>query len=88
MSKVFVLYYSAYGQIEAMANALAEGAREAGADDDIKRVPELVSEGIVRKSHYELDQHSIYLRKNSSGDSRFIQNCGASPSQAAVKSRF
>jgi NAD(P)H dehydrogenase (quinone) len=54
MSKVLVLYYSAYGQIEAMANALAEGAREAGADDDIKRVPELVSEGIVRKSHYEL----------------------------------
>jgi NAD(P)H dehydrogenase (quinone) len=39
MSKVLVLYYSAYGQIEAMANALAEGAREAGADDDIKRVP-------------------------------------------------
>ena len=56
MSKVLVLYYSAYGQIEAMANALAEGAREAGADDDIRRVPELVSEGIVRKSHYELDQ--------------------------------
>jgi hypothetical protein len=25
-----------------MANALAEGAREAGADDDIKRVPELI----------------------------------------------
>ena len=56
MSKVLVLYYSAYGQIEAMANAPADGAREAGADDDIKRVPELASEGIVRKSHYELDQ--------------------------------
>ena len=39
-----------------MANARADGAREAGAGDDIKRVPELVSEGIVRKSHYELDQ--------------------------------
>ena len=31
MSKVLVLYYSAYGHIEALANAVAEGARETGA---------------------------------------------------------
>ena len=31
MAKVLVLYYSAYGHIEAMANAVAEGARSAGA---------------------------------------------------------
>ena len=42
MSKVLVLYYSAYGHIEAMANAVAEGAREAGAKVDVKRVPETV----------------------------------------------
>jgi NAD(P)H dehydrogenase (quinone) len=42
MSKVLILYYSAYGHIEAMANAVAEGARQAGAQVDIKRVPELV----------------------------------------------
>mgnify|MGYP003694397969 CR=1 FL=1 len=42
MAKVLVLYYSAYGHIETMANAVAEGAREAGASVDIKRVPELV----------------------------------------------
>src|SRR5882757_396662 len=42
MTKVLVLYYSAYGHIETMANAVAEGAREAGATVDIKRVPELV----------------------------------------------
>ena len=29
MTKVLVLYYSAYGHIETMANAVAEGAREA-----------------------------------------------------------
>ncbi|HYI28342.1 MAG TPA: NAD(P)H:quinone oxidoreductase, partial [Bradyrhizobium sp.] len=29
MAKVLVLYYSAYGHIEAMANAVADGAREA-----------------------------------------------------------
>src|SRR6202051_2713660 len=56
MAKVLVLYYSAYGHIEAMANAVAEGAREAGAQVDIKRVPELVPEEIARKSYYKLDQ--------------------------------
>ena len=56
MSKVLVLYYSFYGHIEAMANAVAEGARQAGAHVDIKRVPELVPEEIARKSHYKLDQ--------------------------------
>ena len=42
MPKVLVLYYSAYGHIEAMASAVAEGAREAGVTVDVKRVPELV----------------------------------------------
>jgi NAD(P)H dehydrogenase (quinone) len=56
MARVLVLYYSAYGHIEAMAKAVAEGAREAGAHVDIKRVPELVPEEIARKSHYKLDQ--------------------------------
>jgi NAD(P)H dehydrogenase (quinone) len=56
MPNVLVLYYSAYGHIEAMANAVAEGAREAGAQVDVKRVPELVPEEIARKSHYKLDQ--------------------------------
>ena len=56
MAKVLVLYYSAYGHIEAMADAVAEGAREAGAEVDIKRVPELVPEEIARKAHYKLDQ--------------------------------
>ena len=56
MSKVLVLYHSSYGHIEAMANAVAEGARQAGAHVDIKRVPELVPEEIARKSHYKLDQ--------------------------------
>ncbi|MEJ0094676.1 MAG: NAD(P)H:quinone oxidoreductase [Methylocella sp.] len=56
MAKILVLYYSAYGHIEAMANAVAEGAREGGAHVDIKRVAELVPEEIARKSYYKLDQ--------------------------------
>ncbi|HJV60251.1 MAG TPA: NAD(P)H:quinone oxidoreductase [Albitalea sp.] len=56
MAKVLVLYYSAYGHIEAMAQAVAAGAREAGATVDIKRVPELVPAEVAKASHYKLDQ--------------------------------
>ena len=56
MAKVLVLYYSSYGHIETMAGAVAEGARGAGATVDVKRVPELVPEGVARSSHYKLDQ--------------------------------
>ena len=56
MTKVLVLYYSAYGHIEAMANAVAEGAREAGATVDIKRVPELVPAEVAKASYYKMDQ--------------------------------
>lgn len=58
MAKILVLYYSAYGHIETMAQAVAEGAREAGAQVDIKRVPELVPDEVARKSHYKLDQQA------------------------------
>lgn len=56
MAKVLVLYYSAYGHIEKMAYAVAEGARSAGADVDVKRVPELVPEEVAKASHYKIDQ--------------------------------
>jgi len=56
MSKVLVLYYSTYGHIETMAQAMAEGARSAGATVDVKRVPETVPEEIARNAHFKLDQ--------------------------------
>lgn len=56
MTKVLVLYYSTYGHIEAMAEAVAEGARNAGAQVDVKRVPETVPEDIARTNHFKLDQ--------------------------------
>ena len=56
MAKVLVLYYSTYGHIEKMAEAIAEGARGAGATVDIKRVPETVPEEIARAHHFKLDQ--------------------------------
>jgi NAD(P)H dehydrogenase (quinone) len=56
MAKVLVLYYSSYGHIETMANAVAEGAASAGALVDIKRVPETVPEDVARSAHFKLDQ--------------------------------
>ena len=58
LTKVLVLYYSSYGHIETMAKAVAEGAREAGVQVDIKRVPELVPEEVAKASHYKLDQEA------------------------------
>lgn len=55
-AKVLVLYYSAYGHIEAMANAIAEGARSTGATVDVKRVPETLDAELVQKLHYKTDQ--------------------------------
>ena len=62
MTKVLVLYYSAYGHIETMAKAVADGAREAGAAVDIKRVPELVPAEVAKASHYKLDQAAPFAR--------------------------
>jgi len=56
MAKVLVLYYSSYGHIETMAQAVAEGARSAGAEVVIKRVPELVPEAVAKASHFKVDQ--------------------------------
>ena len=56
MAKVLVLYHSTYGHLETMAEAVAEGARAAGATVDIKRVPETVPEELAKKSGYKLDQ--------------------------------
>ncbi|WP_374529625.1 NAD(P)H:quinone oxidoreductase [Novosphingobium sp.] len=56
MSKVLVLYYSSYGHLETMANAIAEGARATGAEVDVKRVPETVPEEIAKGAHFKLDQ--------------------------------
>jgi NAD(P)H dehydrogenase (quinone) len=56
MTKVLVLYYSTYGHIETMAEAVAAGAREAGAQVDIKRVPETVPEAVTKAAHFKLDQ--------------------------------
>ncbi|HVM84610.1 MAG TPA: NAD(P)H:quinone oxidoreductase [Candidatus Binatia bacterium] len=56
MTKVLVLYYSSYGHIEQMAQAVAEGVAKAGATAVVKRVPETVPEAAAKQSHFKLDQ--------------------------------
>jgi NAD(P)H dehydrogenase (quinone) len=56
MAKVLVLYYSMYGHMETMANAIAEGARGAGAEAVVKRVPELMPPELFSKSGGKADQ--------------------------------
>jgi NAD(P)H dehydrogenase (quinone) len=57
MSQVLIVYYSAWGHVEKMAEAVAEGARAVpGTEVTIKRVPELVPEELAKKSGMKLDQ--------------------------------
>jgi NAD(P)H dehydrogenase (quinone) len=69
MPKILVLYYSAYGHVETMAEAVAEGARQVpGATVTIKRVPEIVPEDVARKSGHKLDQKAPIADPNELGD--------------------
>ncbi len=57
MSRILVVYYSMYGHVETMANAIAEGVRTVdGAEVTVKRVPELMPEDVARKAGAKLDQ--------------------------------
>ena len=60
MPKVLVLFYSAYGHIEQMAEAVAEGARDAGAVVDLKRVPELVPLEVAKSSGMKLHEAHVH----------------------------
>ncbi len=60
MAKVLILYYSTYGHIETMAEAIAEGARGvAGTEVTLKRVPELMPRDVAEKAGAKLDQAAL-----------------------------
>ncbi len=57
MAKVLILYYSTWGHVETMAEAVAEGVRAVpGAEVTIKRVPELMPEDVQKQFHVKTDQ--------------------------------
>jgi NAD(P)H dehydrogenase (quinone) len=89
MAKVLVLYYSSYGHIEQMANAVAEGARAAGATVEVKRVPETAPEEVAKAAHFKLDQPAPIATVNELPDyDAIIVGCptryGRMPSQMAA----
>lgn len=55
MTKVLVLYYSSYGHIEQMADAVAEGARAGGAEADVRRVAETAPPEVAAAAHFKTD---------------------------------
>ncbi len=69
MTKVLVVYYSAYGHTEQMAQAVAEGARAvSGAEVAVKRVPELVPPDVAAKSGMKLDQQAPFAEPRELAD--------------------
>ncbi|UZK67568.1 NAD(P)H:quinone oxidoreductase [Sphingomonas sp. M1-B02] len=56
MSKILVLYYSSYGHLAQMADAVAEGARSAGAEVDVRRVPETAPAEVAAAAGFIADQ--------------------------------
>jgi len=88
MSKVLVLYYSTYGHIETMAQAMAEGARSTGASVEVKRVPETVAQEIAKAGHFKLEQvAAVATVSELEGYDAIIVGCptrfGRMPSQMA-----
>src|SRR6476659_8857063 len=57
MPRVLVLYYSMYGHVETLAQAIAEGAKKVpGAEVTIKRVPDIMPEDKLQRAGAKLDQ--------------------------------
>lgn len=49
--KVLVVFYSMYGHIYKMAEAIAQGAKEAGSEVELRRVPETLPKEVLEKMH-------------------------------------
>ncbi|WP_375057579.1 NAD(P)H:quinone oxidoreductase [Zobellella sp. DQSA1] len=69
MKKILILYYSMYGHIETLAQAIKEGAEQVpGTEVVIKRVAELVPEEALAKSGAKTDQAAPVASPKELGD--------------------
>lgn len=69
MARILVLYYSSYGHNSQMAQAVADGIREAGHEAAIRRVPETAPEEVVKNfgfSHNE--DHAVIEGPDALGE--------------------
>src|SRR3546814_8830464 len=53
MAKILVLYYSSYVHIEQMADVVAQGARAAGAEVDLRPVAETAPQAVVKAAGFK-----------------------------------
>src|SRR5690606_15818868 len=56
MARILVLYYSSYGHIAKMADAVAEGVRQAGHACDVRRVPETAPPEVAQAAGFIADE--------------------------------
>jgi NAD(P)H dehydrogenase (quinone) len=69
MARVLVLYYSTYGHVERLAEAVADGARSVpGTTVTVKRVPELMPPEVARQAGAKLDQKAPIANPLELGD--------------------
>ncbi|AJP72899.1 NAD(P)H:quinone oxidoreductase [Sphingomonas hengshuiensis] len=61
MSKILVLYYSSYGHLAKMADAVAEGARSTGATVDVRRVAETAPAEVAAAAGFVADESHALL---------------------------
>jgi NAD(P)H dehydrogenase (quinone) len=74
-SNILVVFYSRDGSVEALAKAVSEGAREAGAEVRLRRVPDIVSPEVMakvpgweeRSSRRMLAEYGAQRRQTQSG---------------------
>ena len=57
MARIIVLYYSSYGHIAQMAEAVADGVREAGHECDIRHVAETAPPEVVESAGFRKMEH-------------------------------
>ena len=78
MAKILVLYYSSYGHIAKMADAIAEGARGAGASVDVRRVEETAPAEVAKAAGFQVDDsHPLITDVNElAGYDAIIGGCG------------
>ena len=69
MAKILVLYYSTYGHVETLANAIADGSRSVeGVEVTVKRVPETMPPDVAKQYGAKLDQGAPVADPKELGD--------------------
>ena len=57
MARILVLYYSSYGHTAQMAEAVADGVRQAGHDSEIRRVPETAPAEVAKAAGFSANEN-------------------------------